>query len=296
VVAEPGVVGDAVAESLGHPVVLHSELDVDVFRLRPANQEPDLVARVFGPDVDRTTLDAAARVLQRLADTRFPAERCPTGSPVLPIGGGRHLLITGYVDPAPAPRPGFALAWCAALLGTLAKRSGAGLPPGGGWHRLGATPSAEIDHALRLADDLGSSVASLADVLADADDGTGLPQGLIHADLTPPNLVLRGDQPPIVIDWVGVGHGPRAWSLAFLLFVAGPRGARRGLDRYHRSVALCEEERHRLPELMIVRPVTLDVWSVAYERMTPRQAVTRLRTHRARVEAIMTALNDPEPP
>ena len=65
-------------------------------------------------------------------------------------GGGRHLLVTEYVEPAPAPGPGFILAWCAGLLARLATRSARDLPSGGGWHRLGATPSREIDEALRL--------------------------------------------------------------------------------------------------------------------------------------------------
>ena len=46
----------------------------------------------------------------------------------------------------------------------------------------------------------------------------------------------------MIIDWIGAGRGPRAWPLAFLLFAAGPRGARRGLDRYTRSITLSEEE------------------------------------------------------
>ena len=80
----------------------------------------------------------------------------------------------------------------------------------------------------------------LVDTLADADDGTGLPEALIHADLTPPNAVPRGDQPPVIIDWIGAGRGPRVWPLAFLLFAAGPRGARRVLDRHTRSISLSD--------------------------------------------------------
>ena len=43
---------------------------------------------------------------------------------------------------------------------------------------------------------------------------------------------------------------------------------------------------------MIARPLTLDLWSVAHERMTARQAVTRCRANHARVGAIARALND----
>ena len=72
----------------------------------------------------------------------------------------------------------------------------------------------------------------------------------------------------MIIDWIGVGRGPRIWPLAFLLYVAGPAGARRALDRYAGSVPLSEEERARLPAVMIARPLTLDLWAAAHERMT----------------------------
>lgn len=95
----------------------------------------------------------------------------------------------------------------------------------------------------------------------------------------------------MIIDWIGVGRGPRTWPLAFLLFASGPAGAPSTLARYTRSIALAEEERVRLPAMMLARPVALDLWSVAHERMTPRQAVSRCRSHRARVESITAALD-----
>jgi len=295
VVADAASVVNVVAESLGQPLSLHSELDIDVYRLHRTQAEPDLVARVFGPGVERTVVDAAARVLQALAGTRFPAERCLSTDPVLPIGQNRHVLVTEYVTASPAPHPGFVLAWCAGLLVGLASRSAQALPAGGGWHRLGATPSLEIDAALALGGQIGSPVAEVVDTLADSDDGAGLPEALIHSDLTPPNAVPQGEQPPVIIDWIGVGRGPRIWPLAFLLYVAGPRWARRGLDRYARSVSLSEEELHRLPAIMIARPLTLDLWAVAHERMTAQQAITRCRGHRSRVNAILSAVNDVDP-
>lgn len=291
-VQDVATVVDAVTESVGQSLSLHSELDVDVYRLRRAEEGCDLVVRAFGPAVPRATVDAAARVLRGLAETRFPAERCATESPVLALDGGRHLLVTEYIDPLPPPSSGFVLAWCAALLGRLATRQGDGLLPGGGWHRLGVTPSEEIDEALRLGGEIGTSVAELADALADADDATGLPQALIHPDPTPPNAVAQGDDRPVIIDWIGVGQGPRIWPLAFLLFSAGPGGARQGLDRYSRSVSLGDEERQRLPGVMLARPLALDLWAVAHDRITARQAVTRWRANRARAAAVTAVLDD----
>jgi len=297
VIEDAATLVSVVAESMGQPLSLRSELDVDVYRLYPSDagpDGPDLVARVFGPGVERAMVDTAARVLQRLAGTRFPAERCASDDPVLALEGDRHVLITEYVEPSPAPGPGFVLAWCAGLLGRLAVRPANDLPAGGGWHRLGPTPSREIDQALALGGHVGPSVAELVDTLAEADNGGGLPEALIHADLTPPNAVPRGDQAPVIIDWIGVGRGPRIWPLAFLLYVAGPTGAPRALDRYAGSVPLSEEERARLSAVMIARPLTLDLWAVAHERMTARQAITRYRAHRGRVEAISAALNGPD--
>jgi len=116
VVTNAETVVHAVAESLCQPLSLDSVLDVDVYRLRPTDGGPDLVARAFGAGVEAATVNAAARVLTGLADTPFPAERCASDSPVLPLGSGWHLLVTEYVEPTPAPGPGFILAWCAGLL------------------------------------------------------------------------------------------------------------------------------------------------------------------------------------
>ena len=94
-----------VAESMGQPLSLHSELDVDVYRLHrvdAGSDRPDLVARVFGPSVERTIVDtAAAHVLQRLAPGSLPnAFRAPircwrsetTGTCSSPSPSNRHRL------------------------------------------------------------------------------------------------------------------------------------------------------------------------------------------------------------
>lgn len=293
VISDPNSLIDAVTRASGVPVGIHSELDFDVYRVRHDGPGPDWVVRCFDDSVGRAAVDSAAQVLATLEGTRFPAERCPLDAPVITLsedGNQRHLLVTEYVEARPAPKPGFVLAWCAALLGGLATRSAADLPPGGGWHRLGQTPSAEIDAALRLASDAGGSTGELLELLADADDADGLPEALIHPDLSPPNAIPQGESGPVVIDWLGVGRGPRIWALAFPLFAAGPRGARTVIERYGRSVTITDEEWHRLPGIMLVRPLTLDMWSIAYERMTVQQAITRSRQYRARVQETIAAL------
>ncbi len=143
VVKDAATVVHAVAGSLRQPLSSGSVLDLDVYRLHPADGGPGLVARAFGAGAEAATVNAAARVLTGLAGTPFPAGRCASDCPVLPPGSGRHLLVTGYAEPAPAPGPGFIPAWCAGLPARLATRSAPDLPSGGGWHRLGATRRAK---------------------------------------------------------------------------------------------------------------------------------------------------------
>ena len=290
IVDDPAIIADAATRALGEPLVPIGDLDLDVLRLRRTAGGGDVVARSFGPAVPRESVMAVVKVLADLADTRFPAERCASRSPLVTIDGGTHVLLTDYVEPSPEPRPGYLLAWCAALLGRLAKRPGDGLPPGGGWHRLGTTTVAELDTALQLGASLGPAAGPLVSALSDADDGVGLPEALTHPDLVPVNAISRGEAPPVIVDWIGVGRAPRAFTLAVLLYAAGPRSATRTLERWNRSVALTGEERERLTGMMLARPIALDVWSVAYERMTMQQALGRLQRHRAHVAAVAAAL------
>lgn len=291
-IADPKVIVDAVDDAYGAGARLHGVLDVDVYRLRHGLPGPDWVVRVFDDTVAGAAVETVAAVLARLDGAGFPAERCPVEEPVLSISPGgreRRLLTTEYVEARPAPKRGFLLAWCAGLLGRLATKTGETLPAGGGWHRLGQTPGAEIDAALRLCGDVGGPANELGELLASADDGEGLPEALIHPDLTPPNLVPQGGDAPVVVDWIGVGRGPRIWPLAFLLVAAGPRAVHVVLDRYCRSVTLTDDEWDRLPEVMLARPLALDIWAMAQDRMSVSQAVARARRHRDHVQATVDA-------
>lgn len=297
VIADPRVVADTVSAATGAAIDDVESLDVDVFRLR-RDPGSDWVVRVVDDRVGRTPLETAAGVLTALADTKFPAERCAGRQPVLTVDTAdtiAHLLVTDYVDPGPEPKPGFVLAWCAGLLARLATRTAENLPAGGGWHRLGTTPTAEVDAALALADESSSIPTELLDALAEADDGTGLPQALIHPDLVPANAIPQGGNPPVIIDWIGVGRGPRLWPLAFLLYSAGPAAAHLVLERYLRVVALTEAEWERLPALMQTRALTLDISSVAHGRLSAHDAVGRFRRGRGRTRRITAVAMDHRP-
>lgn len=294
VLGDPDVLVDALGGASGVQARIHSHLDVDVYRVEHDGPGPDWVVRAFDDAVGRPALESTARVLAAFGETPFPAERCVGEHPVITFsedGSARHLLVTEHVEARPAPRPGFVLAWCAALLARLATRPGETLPPGGGWHRLGPTPSLEIDAALRLASEVEGPAAGLLDQLADADDANGLPEAMIHPDMAPPNAIAQGDSPPVIIDWLGVGRGPRVWPLAFLLFAAGPRGAPTVVERYRRSITLTDEEWQRLPDIMRVRPLTLDLWSVAYERLSVEEAITRSEERQGRIRATVAAVH-----
>lgn len=293
VVSDLGLVVAALSEASGAGARIEGELDVDVYRVAHDGPGPDWVVRVVDDAIGRPALETAALVLATLDDTPFPAERGALEDPVISVaenGSARHLLVTEYVEPIPAAKPGQLLAWCTGLLGALAQRPGDPLPPGGGWHRLGPTPSSEIDTALRLASEAEGPTSELLDLLAAADDGNGLPEAMVHADMAPPNAIPQGENPPVIIDWLGVGRGPRVWALAWLLFCAGPRAAPRVVERYGRSVTLTDEEWQRLPDIMGVRALTLDAWCVAYERLTAEQATARARERRAYVRATMSAI------
>jgi Ser/Thr protein kinase RdoA (MazF antagonist) len=294
VVSDFELLGDVLTSASGAGVRIHSELDVDVYRVQHDGPGPDWVVRAVNDEVGRAALDTTAHVLAALDRTGFPAERCALENPVITFtedGNPRHLLVTEHIEMRPASKPGFVLAWCVGLLARLATRPGQDLPPGGGWHRLGQTPTLEIDAALKLGSEVDGAAAELLEQLADADDASGLPEGVIHPDLSPPNAIPQGEDPPVIIDWFGVGRGPRIWPLAFLLFAAGPGAAPAVIERYSRSVTLTDEEWHRLPEIMLVRPLTLDLWSLAYERLSVQDTITRSRERRARVRATVAATN-----
>lgn len=68
----------------------------------------------------------------------------------------------------------------------------------------------------------------------------------------------------VLVDWTGAGRGPRAWSLAFLLFSAGARG----LDR--------------------VRPAMFEVWAFAHGRKSLVAAIRGTAETGERAAAVAT--------
>ena len=141
-VANPEEIVEVIAAAFGAPASFRDELDVDVYRLQCQAGDPGVVVRVVDDRVGRAALDTAATVLADLGQTRFPGEtmcRRRAGGQLrwrrgaAPRAGDR----VRRVEPGAEARLCAGLVcWAARALGR--RRSGDGLPAGGGWHRLGS--------------------------------------------------------------------------------------------------------------------------------------------------------------
>lgn len=273
-------------------------LDVGVFRLH-MEEGPHWVARVF---TDRcpaaTAADAAA--LRWLESQDFPAERCATPEPVStlppsdpPEAARRSVLLTEYVDPVPPPhrreaiKAAGGLLRLGALLGRLHQLSGGPERPGGAWHHAAdGLPAREIEAGRRWAPELPWDQVH---------DGSGLPEAFTHPDFVLANVVATSQPGMVIVDWTGSGRGPRAWSLAFLLWVEGLRDVRRArlvLAGYRRHVRLEPEEIRALPALMQARPMVLAAWGIAHGHRSSADALAGAASAGAAAERIAEAIDD----
>ncbi|HEY2793783.1 MAG TPA: phosphotransferase [Micromonosporaceae bacterium] len=274
--------GEHLRDAYDIDVTSITRLDLDVHRVDRADG-PSWVARVFA---NRSEADVGGdgEILDRLAAGGFPAER-RTG-PVT-IHSGHPVLVTEFVEgvrPRPGPR---VLGGLGALLGALHSRSADGVRPGGGWHHLTpqGDPSAEIEAALELA---GPVSATLAAAAAELDDCADLPHCFVHPDLVPANTIATTGHLTIV-DWAGAGRGPRLWSLAPLLLVAGSVNLDlidTVMERYRQRSEITEPELARLADVLTARPLLLDIWSVAHGRMPEARAVAAISARRGLAERI----------
>jgi Ser/Thr protein kinase RdoA (MazF antagonist) len=275
------------AASYGVDVADVRTLDQDVFLVSLGGGE-QWVARVFGPERPVADVEADAALLRRLEERGFPAERCAHERAVTSCEG-RGVLVTGFIPPAPALRPGRPAAILGALLGALHANPGTGLREGGAWHHLSFTggPRAEIDAASALLDDalerVGVRELPLYDRLRDeveaCDDCSDLPHAFVHPDFVQANALPTPDERLMIVDWTGAGRGPRLWSLGFLLFAAGVGSMRQVelvVSRYRRRSTLEPEELERLAGAIRARPLMLDCWSFCHGRLGLAEAVQRV--------------------
>lgn len=245
-----------------------TQLDVGVFRVDRSDKGTPLVARLFSADRSYAAAEGDLAVLRYLAELGFPAER-PYGDGPLTRHAGQAVLVTEFIKQTPkAKRPPYPIVRLGAMIGRLHGLPGpavtdrpAGALPG---PADGDRPAGALHHFAEgtLADELRAAadwlesveaspaVDALRTALSSADGGDGLPEGFVHPDPVPKNVIFTADG-PVLVDWTSAGRGPRLPSMTLVLksgWAATPF-----LKGYTRVVTLTDEERARLPALLFTR-------------------------------------------
>jgi Ser/Thr protein kinase RdoA (MazF antagonist) len=242
-----------------------------VFRIDRGDGHP-WVARAYPPARPRHGVEGDAAILRFLQEQDYPAERLAAEDPVSDFEGSA-VLVTRFVDGVPLPDPPQKFTMMGDLMGRLHA-----LPfdesasrPGGA---SGEDPSREglprqdLLAALSFLDAVDTKVAAadrprferLRHQVRTADDGSGLPEGLLHGNLlhAPDHAVLT-DAGPIAINWKASGRGPRLADFAYLIW--GTWHNRDMIDAavtaYRRHVEPTDEELDRLEAVMYIRPLYL---------------------------------------
>jgi Ser/Thr protein kinase RdoA (MazF antagonist) len=248
-----------------------------VFRIDRGDGDP-WVARAFPPARPRAGVDGDAAILRFLERQGYPAERPAARDAVSDFEGGA-VLVTRFVAGDRLPDGVAKFAMMGELLGrlhALPYDASAGRPGGASGEDPGreGAPRQDLLAALSFLDAVDTRVAAaererferLRDRVRSADDGHGLPEGLLHGNLlhAPDHAVLSG-QGPVVINWQASGWGPRLADLAYLVWGTGSWRPRRPdqeridavVDAYRVHVEPTDEELDRLEALMYVRTLYL---------------------------------------
>jgi Ser/Thr protein kinase RdoA (MazF antagonist) len=248
-----------------------------VFRVDRNDGEP-WVARAFPPARPRGSVEGDAAILRFLERQGYPAERLAVDDAVSDFDGSA-VLVTRFVEGTQLPGGAAKFAMMGELLGRLHA-----LPyddsvsrPGGASgedpSREG-TPRQDLLAALSFLDAVDTKVAAgergrferLRDKVRSADDGHGLPEGLLHGNLlhAPDHAVLSEDG-PVAINWKASGRGPRLADFAYLIWGTGSWNPRRpdqeridaAVSAYRRHLELTGEELDRLEAVMYIRTLYL---------------------------------------
>ncbi len=136
------------------------------------------------------------------------------------------------------------------------------------------TPRQDLLAALSFLDAVDTKVAPadrerferLRDKVRSADDGHGLPEGLLHGNLLhAPDHAVLSDQGPVAVNWKASGRGPRLADFAYLIWGTGAWNPRRpdqeridaAVSAYRRHVEPTGDELDRLAAVMYIRPLYL---------------------------------------
>jgi Ser/Thr protein kinase RdoA (MazF antagonist) len=277
---DPGRLLAHLRERYGVDPVAATRLSVHktyVFRIDRNDGSP-WVARAFPPARPRAGVDGDAAILRFLARQDYPAERLAADDAVSDFDGGA-VLVTQFVPGTPLPDSPAKFAMMGELLGRLhalpydetASRPGgaSGEDPS----REG-TPRQDLLAALSFLDAVDTRVPAaerarferLRDQVRSADDGHGLPEGLLHGNLLHvPDHAILTERGPVAINWKASGRGPRLADFAYLIWGAGswrprqPDQERVGaaVSAYRRHVDPTDDELDRLEAVMYIRTLYL---------------------------------------
>jgi Ser/Thr protein kinase RdoA (MazF antagonist) len=248
-----------------------------VFRIDRKDGSP-WVARAFPPARPRAGVEGDAAILRFLERQDYPAERLAVDDAVSDFDGSA-VLVTRLVSGGQLPDGAAKFAMMGDLLGrlhALPYDESAARPGGASGEdpsREG-TPRQDLLAALSFLDAVDTKVPAtkreqfeqLRDQVRSADDGDGLPEGLLHGNLlhAPDHAVLT-EHGPIAINWKASGRGPRLADFAYLIWGTGSWNPRRpnhgridaAVAAYRRHVEPTVAELDRLEAVMYIRTLYL---------------------------------------
>jgi Ser/Thr protein kinase RdoA (MazF antagonist) len=252
-----------------------------VFRIDRKDGSP-WVARAFPPARPRAGVEGDAAILGFLERQDYPAERLAADDAVSDLDGSA-VLVTRFVDGGELPGGAAKFAMMGELLGRLHA-----LPYDDSVSRREGTPRQDLLAALSFLDAVDTKVAAaererfeqLRDQVRSADDGHGLPEGLLHGNLLhAPDHAVLSEQGPVAINWKASGRGPRLADFAYLIWGTGSWHPRRpntesidaAVNAYRRHIEPTDDELGRLEAVMYIRTLYLACFGY-------RRALTNGRT------------------
>jgi Ser/Thr protein kinase RdoA (MazF antagonist) len=248
-----------------------------VFRVDRKDGEP-WVARAFPPARPRAGVEGDAAILRFLEREDYPAERLAVDDAVSDCDGSA-VLVTRFIEGGQLSDGPEKFAMMGELLGRLHalshddSASRAGGASGEDPSREGA-PRQDLLAALAFLDAVDTKVAAvererferLRNKVRSADDGDGLPEGLLHGNLlhAPDHAVLT-QRGPIAINWKASGRGPRLADFAYLIWGTGSWNPRRpnqeridaAVNAYRQHIEPTDDELERLEAVMYIRTLYL---------------------------------------
>ena len=223
--------------------------------------------------------------------------------------------MTRFVDGVQLPDGAAKFAMMGELLGrlhALPYDESAGRPGGASGEdpsREG-TPRQDLLAALSFLDAVDTKVPAaererferLRDQVRSADDGHGLPEGLLHGNLLhAPDHAVLSETGPVAINWKASGRGPRLADFAYLIWGTGAWNPRRpnqewidaAVNAYRRHVELTDDELDRLEGVMYIRTLYLACSATDGRSPTARRSTSGASSNRRSTSAPLRLRSEP---